>query len=249
MPALWGYGLAGHLIKQAAVGKADNATLDLGAALTGYRTFQTLGDGYCFYWVVKADDSYEYGYGELDATAGEIARRSDLVMFSSTGSMLSIGTSDSVTVTCPVNPNAMGVRGCQIAGASFTSVADQTETQLTWSDTNSSFDTEGLVDTNQLVIPQWAAIVEVSALITWGASTGGTYRKIKCEVGEGLSLTARTDTRPALGGEQCIHFGVFERYSSATPDADYQNIKLFAEHDAGTSLDVQPTRVTCRILQ
>ena len=246
--AWWGYGIESHLIKQDCGGDADGVTLNLGSAVSGYRTFESLGWGMVFYWLEKGSD-YEFGYASLDPTAHTLVRHSSLVVFCSSGSMLAMGGSDAGVVMQPPNPLSFGFRGAQAAPASSFSVPTGSMTRVDFAGTDRIFDSEDMAGTNEFVLPGWVQLIEVHARGSWAAG-GGTRRAIQAVIGTsgGSGNIFRQVEQPGMtgGGSFSVNFGTIERYN----DGSSTNTRLWLEayQDSGSSLSLANYEFTVRLL-
>jgi hypothetical protein len=235
MTASWGLGITSHLIKQDATGDADTTTINLGSAQTGFRTFETIGYGWVFYWLEKGSD-YEYGYAYVNAAAHTLQREAGAVIFSSTSALITAGATDAVVVSCPANPLSFGRQGASVIGLDQ-SISDETLTTIAFTSSDEDWDTVGgLIGTNQFELPSWVPWVSISWRGYASGLSGGTYIELDVSAGAQWYL-AHTLAIPSGATEQywTWHSGPM-KLGPANWTAE--NIVLQIKHDGGASVDV-----------
>lgn len=255
-----GFGVATHRVKQNVTGSADNKTLVLGAALPGYQQYQeiisvhedTWSVGILFYWL-EANDEFEYGYGQLFPN-GTFLRENGLLVFSSTGSRLALGTSDTGVLSVPPNPLCQGVHGAKISTQFCDNMIIQpnTSTTLTWTRDCIAYgwETLDIVGTNELVLPDYAQFLDIDIyLSTYSGTNPG---QIRFDLTHGYSTEVRYFPQENIDGDgyaEIYHRMFIQR---SFPNGGYttdQWRKVTAKfwHDDTVEMELYFS-ITCRLL-
>lgn len=235
------------MVRQEATG-SSTSTLDLGDAVTGFRTMAGAGlasGDYVPYWL-EYGSAWEYGIGKLGTSAVTLERSSDRLIESSSGSLLSVTEDDPCEVA--IGPGVCDTwRGFAVRRNDTTmNVSTASETDVTYNellvDTDSVWTGSGQ---SSFTLPDWVGAIEVYGNFQINNDTDPDgYRQATLYLPGSTSVLSEMDPGTANSWDDLQVQGAVVVFTPGSSNT----VKMAAYQNSGSTLTLRFAHLVCRYI-